>query len=110
MTNQDTSAAAEEDHGHKGTFVLLMIHLVLIISMWVSIYYLMIVGAVVLTVVIYGELVWHYLPIPACQLATSSGEPAPGPPVNRPGSRKGPGSVVFGPAGADPAPPTIAGR
>ncbi len=46
MTEEADSASsvAGEDHeSHKGTFVLLMIYLVLIISMWVSIYYLMLV-------------------------------------------------------------------
>ena len=41
--DQDTSSSADEEHGHKGTFVLLMIYLLLVISMWVSIYYLMLV-------------------------------------------------------------------
>ncbi|MCP3910022.1 MAG: hypothetical protein GY713_03610 [Actinomycetia bacterium] len=42
--DQDPSpAAAEEDHGQGGTFVLLINCLVLIISVWVSNYYLKLV-------------------------------------------------------------------
>jgi hypothetical protein len=35
--------AGDEHDSHRGTFVLLMLYLVLIAAMWISVYYLMLV-------------------------------------------------------------------
>lgn len=42
-TDTSSSVVGEDHDTHKGTFVLLMLYLVMIIGMWVSIYYLMLV-------------------------------------------------------------------